>query len=385
MTSRERVMAAMECRPVDRVPVLPCLWFDHMARVSGRSYVELLAWPEHMLEAARVTREFYGADGLRVMLAPPEGWRDGTMVGDVRGEPMLLSAADRHPVARFDLAGGGRIEMVDDTFRILDRDGWPVNLRVESVADVRRIPVTSAADVERHGQAAGVRRLVSELAGRYFVAAFVSGGFTMNALLRLRGAMQGMMDLIDDPALVQAIIERALEGAIEKGKVLADCGVDGLYFGDSSASSSMISPEHYRAYCQPAYRAFVAAMRAYRPDLKLYQHCCGNYNPILEMAADEGADALHGLDPSKGMDLRDIRRRLGRKVCLWGGVATDTLLHGTPADVEREAWQCMRDGGPEGYILDAACAIPPASSFENVRALCHAPRRFAEAAAPLPG
>jgi uroporphyrinogen-III decarboxylase len=375
MNSRERMIAAMECRPVDRVPVLPCLWFDHIARVAGIPYGELLAWPDRMYGAARTTCEFYGADGLRVMLAPPEGWRDGTVVGVVDGEEMLLSEKDRHPVARFDLAGGGKVEMLDESVSILDRDGWPVSLRVESLQDVRKMRVTAAADVARSGQTAGIRRLVQELEGRLFVVAFAAGGFTMNAILRLRGAMQGMMDLIDEPALVHAIIDRALEAAIEKGKALADAGVDGLYFGDSSASSSMISPEHYRDYCQPAYRAFVKAMRAYKPGLKLYQHCCGDYNPILEMAADEGADALHGLDPSKGMDLADIRRRLGNKVCLWGGVATGTLLNGTVQDVEREARQCMRDGGPEGYILDAACAIPPDSPFANVRALCDAPRR----------
>lgn len=376
MTSRERMIAAMEGRAVDRVPVLPCLWFDHIARVAGVPYAELLAWPERMYDAARRTCEFYGADGLRVMMRPPEGWRDGTVLGDVGGEPMLLCAKDRHPVARFDLAGGGKIELLDETAHILDRDGWPVDLRVGSRADVRKIPVFSAHEVTENGQTRGVSRLVDELGGRYFVVAFAAGGFTMNAMLRLRGPMRGMMDLIDEPALVEAIIDRALEGAIEKAKALADAGVDALYFGDSAASSSMISPEHYRAYCLPAYRRFITALREYKPGLKLYQHCCGDYNPILDMAASEGADALHGLDPSAGMRLSEIRRRLGPRVCLWGGVATGTVLKGSAQEVEREACQCIREGGPQAYILDAACAIPPASPFENIRALCAAPGRF---------
>ncbi len=376
MNSHERVIAAMECRPVDRVPVLPCLWFNHIARVANVPYGHLLAWPERMYAAARKAWEFYGSDGLRIMMTPPQGWREGTEVTEVNGEIILVSQKDRHPVAKFDLSGGGKIELLDGKFRILDRDGWPSDLQVKSASDVKNIPMTSARDVVRNGQIDGIRKLVKELAGRCFVVSFTTGGFTINALIRLRGAMQGMMDLVDDPSLVHAIIDRCLEGAIEKGKALADAGVAGLYFGDSSASSSMISPDHYREYCAPAYKTFITAMRAYRPDLKLYQHCCGDYNPILEMAAEEGADALHGLDPSKGMDLKDIRRRIGRKICLWGGVATGTLLTGTPEKVRQESWQCIRDGGPEGFILDAACAIPPASPFDNVRAMCEAPTSF---------
>ena len=137
----------------------------------------------------------------------------------------------------------------------------------------------------------------------------------------------------------------------------------------------MISPQHYRKFCLPAYRKFISAVRAYNSEVKLYQHCCGNYNPILEMAADEGADALHGFDPTQGMNIADIKRRVGERVCIWGGVNTLTLLDGSTEEVAEESRQCMAAGGEEGYILDAACAIPPASSFENVRSMCQAPRK----------
>ena len=373
MTPRQRVIAAMERRRADRIPVLPCLWLDHIARVAVISYGEVLAYPEKMYNAIRTTRDFYDVDGMRVLIMPPADWRDGTVAREVDGKMMLLSAKTDQAVATFDLAGGGRVQLIDDSVRILDRASWPVDLRVESMADVKKIPIPSARQMHSRGQTVLIRELVEKVAGRYFIVGLEGEGTTINPLIRFRGE-QGLMDLVENPTLAEAIMERCTEAAVERAKALIDVGVDAVYFGDSSASSSMISPQHYSKFCLPAYRKFISAVRAYNPDVKLYQHCCGNYNPILEMAADEGADALHGFDPAQGMNITDVKRRVGDRVCIWGGVNTLTLLNGSTEEVAEESLQCMAGGGEEGYILDAACAIPPASPFENIQTMCRAPR-----------
>ena len=380
LTARERVIAAMERRELDRIPVLPCLQLNHMARVAGISYGEILAHPEKMNDAIYQAREFYDADGLRTWVLPPPDWREGTVAREVDGRMMLLSEKTGQLLAFFDMAGGGKVQLIDPGARIRtrikihDRHCWPVGLHVESVADVKKIPVPTACDFHRNGQTKLVRQLAERIAGQFFIVGMAGAGCTMNSVIRFRGSVQGLMDLWDNPVLVDAIIDRCTEASIEEAKALIDAGVDGIYFGDSAASSSMISPEHYSRFCAAAYRRFVSALRAYNSDVKIYQHCCGNYNQILEIAADEGMDALHGLDPSEGMDLADVKRRVGDRVCLFGGVQTLTFLKGTPGQVLEESIQCMNAGGPEGYILDAACAIPPQSPFENVRAMCQAPR-----------
>ena len=374
MTSRKRVIAAMERREVDRVPVIPCLWLNHIARVAGIPYGRILAFPAKMYDAIYRTREFYDADGMRALILPPPDWRAGTLAREVDGRMTLLSEKTGQPVAFFDTAGGGAIRLIDKDARILDRRGWQVGRRVESLRDVKRIPVFSARELHQAGRTEPLRELVKKVAGRHFVIAFAGGGQTTNPLLDLRGSAQGLMDLVEDPKLVDAITDRCTEASVEEAKALVDVGADAIFFGDSSASSSMISPEHYRRFCAPRYRQFVASVRAYAPHVKIYQHCCGNYNPILETAADEGVDALHGLDPTEGMDLADVKRRVGDRVCLFGGVRTLTFLTGAPEDLRAESKECMAAGGEEGYILDAACAIPPQSPFENIRAMCMAPR-----------
>ena len=81
MSSRDRVIAAMELRKPDRIPVLPCLWLDHVARVASISYGELLAQPERTYDAFYAAREFYNADGMRVAIMPPPDLRERSTLG----------------------------------------------------------------------------------------------------------------------------------------------------------------------------------------------------------------------------------------------------------------------------------------------------------------
>ena len=101
----------------------------------------------------------------------------------------------------------------------------------------------------------------------------------------------------------------------------------------------------------------------------IYIHLCGNSNLILEMMADSGAHVVEPLDPLGGVSVADAKRRVGDRVALMGGVNTLTLSRGTPSEVQAEAIQKCREGGPYGYILAAGDMIPPDTSRENLQAM----------------
>jgi MtaA/CmuA family methyltransferase len=356
----------------DRVPVLPQIWLDHASLATGYDLLELLREPSALYDVLLALWRRYRMDGIRVfMVAKPRHIveRDGHYVEiDPRTGAVL---------GRVDIEGGGTTIPIDSE---------PL---VKSKADLGKIPVLQPDDYADN-IVKPVSRFVSEVGDDLFIAGAV-GHQSINALVVNRGATQAMVDLVENPSLAMAIMERATEASINKALAFVRAGVDCLYMGDASASASLISPNHFRQYCLPLYREFVRVLRPY--GVLIYLHICGNSVPILELMADTGVDCIEPLDPLGGVDVADAKRRVGHRVALMGGVNTLTLLRGSPEEVEAEARECIRKGATGGgYILGAGDMVPRHARPENVDAMIAAAKKYgtypleAEVeAGPLPG
>ena len=172
---------------------------------------------------------------------------------------------------------------------------------------------------------------------------------------------------LDDPAFADALIDKAVALSIEKGKAMIEAGVDCLYIGDSYASASVISPAIYKRFCVPAYTQTAAEFKSM--GVFCYQHCCGNYNPLLDSLPLIGLDAMDGIDPTSGMSVGHTKERIGTELTLMGGLSCLTLIDGTPEQVYDEARQCIEAGMEGGrYVLGSACAVPRYSPMDNMMA-----------------
>jgi uroporphyrinogen decarboxylase len=84
------------------------------------------------------------------------------------------------------------------------------------------------------------------------------------------------------------------------------------------------------------------------------------------MMVDTGIDALHGIQPNIGMDVKLLKEKYGDRITLFGAVNCDTLVKGTPADIEQEVEYCLRYGAPGGgYVLTSSNSIQAGASYEN--------------------
>ncbi len=84
-------------------------------------------------------------------------------------------------------------------------------------------------------------------------------------------------------------------------------------------------------------------------------HNCGRATLLLEDIADTGPDAIETLtsDRSSGdVDLADAKRRIGDRVCLFGGF-NEHLLHEADEDAVRDEVRRCLDAAMEGggYVL----------------------------------
>jgi len=105
-------------------------------------------------------------------------------------------------------------------------------------------------------------------------------------------------------------------------------------------------------------------------------HSDGNLTSVLDDLVDLGIAGLHPIEPAS-MDIRGLKRRYGKRLCLIGNVDINTLAAGTPAQVEAEVRALLRDVAPAGgYMLSSGNSLTSYCRIENIRAMVGTLQRF---------
>ena len=88
------------------------------------------------------------------------------------------------------------------------------------------------------------------------------------------------------------------------------------------------------------------------------KHTDGNIMPIVDQLVECNPQAIHSLDPQAGVDIAEVKRLYGKKVCLIGNVNCGLMDTGTEEDVRRSALYALTNGMPGGgYIFSTSNCI----------------------------
>ena len=355
LPSRRRLMRdAMLRRPTERIPTMPQICHDVALRVYETGDCDWIDGLKRCLEDPSALYDYVirlvediDCDGLRLFIPSPP-----LQIERVADDLIAVDPRTGKRAGRIDTLGGGAL--------VPDRAPPPVATLTE--AQQRIDAMVDAFTDELAGRLREARDRVPDR----FVAS-APGGITMDTYTQLRGRTQAMVDLLERPEFVEAVMDMQAEAVIKRAEKLLPTGVDAFYIGDPSASGSLIGPWHFEQLCLPAYRKFCDHCR--NVEIPIYVHVCGNSNPILEMLASTGAHVVEPLDPLGGVSVADAKRRISDKVALMGGLNTLTLSRGTPAQVRAEAIRKCLEGGPHGYILAAGDMVPPETPLANLQAM----------------
>ncbi len=204
----------------------------------------------------------------------------------------------------------------------------------------------------------------------------VGGIFTR--VWRIMGFDTFCYALADQPNLVAELFRRVGETQLAVFRRIVDMdGIGAMWYGDDLAyySGTMVSPRILRKYLFPYLEEMGAICR--RRDLPFILHSDGNLWQVLPDLLACGLNALHPIEP-KAMDARQLKERYGDRLCLLGNVEIgETLTMGTPADVEAEVQQRIRDLGPGGgYAVGSSNTVAHYVKLENFWAMIRATRRY---------
>jgi len=378
MTSRDRLLTALDHREPDRIP------FDlGSTQVTGIHVVAYRRLRDHLgLPAV----EPHICDVVQGLALPDDDVVEKLGV-DVRGLFPLNShnwQIDLHDA-------GAYVAFVDEwgmtQHRPKDNGLYfsivksPLDRPDLTAAGVRAYPWPDTGDPQR---IAGLRESAQAYhdAGRaVMIKGVLAGIFEMSQ--RVRGMERLMIDLASDEALACAVLDKMVELKLQFWEMalprLGDL-VDVVSEADDYATqtSQLISPRMFRRVFKPRLQAVFSRIHQLAPRAKLFFHSDGNIRPILPDLVELGIDILNPIHiTAAGMEPTALKRDFGRDVCFWGGgVETQTVLpFGTPQEVRdnvRRNVDALAPGG--GYVFNTIHNIQADVPPENIVAMVEALR-----------
>jgi uroporphyrinogen decarboxylase len=153
--------------------------------------------------------------------------------------------------------------------------------------------------------------------------------------------------------------------------------IDVVLFGDDLGGQQgpLIGPEAYREYYKPYHKKLWGRARELA-DVKVQLHCCGGIYELIEDLIDAGLDAFNPVQIScRGMDPAILKTEFGDRITFWGG-GCDTqriLPMSTAEEVAshvQEMTSILSPGG--GFIFQQVHNILANVAPENVVAMMEA-------------
>jgi uroporphyrinogen-III decarboxylase len=377
MHAKERVYSAISGSMPDRVPVIPKMWVDLAANITGTDLKAILISPDRalrvMLDAGLACR----LDAVRMWHFPKKNIKDDN------GEIIECDQKGK-PIGVVDMLGGLVTHLtesksfdIQDPYMMAHHHYWTCERPIiENVEEVTRMYVPTKSDYIRFGWKDRMQEYLSEAGDKIEIIGDCDSP-TLAFCISFRGMNHALLDLLDQPELAEAIMDKGTEIAIERAKFNIDLGLRVLRLNDSAGNMSVISPALWRHFIKPRLKRFCEEVHAYNSDARIYCHICGNVMPIIEDLIETGLDCIAPLDPLGGFSVAQAKQKVGKRVSLMGGVNTMSLLNGTPDQIIEEAKLCIEGAGCEGgYILGSGCVVPRGASKENILALVDAADRY---------
>jgi uroporphyrinogen decarboxylase len=324
MSRRDRLRAAIQRQPVDRVPY--AVW-RHFPQVDRN--------PAGLAQATLRFHERYGSDFVKIT---PAGGYAVEEWGCVEGDEVR---PDGHrPCARCAVRDG------EDWKKIRPLDPNTAAGYMQQIEIIVRMGFD-----RRIGDAPVVPTLFSPL----------------SLARKLSGERLGP-DLRERPAVVRDALEAITETLIRFADLALTEGVSGIFYSIQAASRRLHPEEEYAEFGEPYDRRVLESVRG-RSSLTIV-HCHGE-QLMFERLARLPGDAWNWDDRTTPPSLAQAQALVPGAVI--GGLNQwQTLRDGTPEGAAAEAQEAIAQTGGRGLIVGPGCVLPSNTPDPNVAAVIRA-------------
>lgn len=331
MTSRQRVLAALQRQPVDRTPVCnptSVATVELMDLVDAR-FPEANRQPELMARLAATGYTELGFDTIMPVFSIIQE-------SSALGCKMQWEQKDNWPTVRMRepiWAGPEDIVIPPDFLTHPD-----TRCVIEAIKILRR---------EYGDEVAIVGKTMGPWSLGYH-------GFGVEPFLLMS---------LDDPGKTKLCLDRIKEATIQFGLAQIEAGADALTLPDH-ATGDLVSSEYYARYLRDLHIEF-----AQRLPVPIILHICGRTVDRMEYIAQTGMAAFHFDSKNAPAESMQIVRK---RISLVGNLNNPEILFSKgPEEVRLEVYRNL-DAGVE--LVGPECAIPLQTAIENLKEIPRAVR-----------
>jgi uroporphyrinogen decarboxylase len=231
-------------------------------------------------------------------------------------------------------------------------------------------------DPEAPHRLGNLAELVSQFKGKKAIIFHQRAAFMWSAYLN--GIDNLLVNFLAEPDFAHELMDMVLGVMLGIARRAIRTGADIIVLGDDYAGNKgpMFSPAVFRTFVLPRLKKMVDTI--HEEGGKVVKHSDGKLWLLLDDMVGAGIDGLNPIEAVAGMDLGEVKRKCGSRVCLIGNVdCAHMLSHGTVEEVDAAVRVCMQQGAPGGgYMLSSSNSIHSGVRPENYLAMIAAGRKY---------
>ena len=367
MTSKERILCALERGKPDRLPVSVHQWQgchldEYLGGISDIEAFERFGM-DAQIQYFEEMGQFWMPDADFMKASTPE-WRDEADIIRDHPDDRIIHHTIRTPegALTYSTAGNRKTTWITEYMVKHDDD-------IELLRKYMPVPKLNLAPVSKAYDAVGDRGILR---------GFVWGD--QASCWQHACCLADVNDLIvaclEKPDWVHAFLSILLDKKLQFVESMAGAKFDLIETGGGAGSSTVISPALHEEFCLPYDRRMHDALHAL--GFKVTYHTCGGTLGIEEMIVANNCDASETLAPPSvggNQEPWQFKEKVGDRIALIGGVDQFNVLTDGSAELIRDTVRKLfetvgRNGGYICSLSDHFFETPP----DNLQAYADAAR-----------
>jgi len=329
MRSLDRIKAAINLEPTDRLPVIAQI-FAHTALIAGKSIREYVLCGRQLAECQVKALERYGCDAVFAFM-------------DANIETEAL---------------GSKIAYRLNDYPYVQSHAFTKSTNLEAV------PIPDPSNAGRMPEILkGLGIMRRELGDEVLVVGCVLGPMTL--VTQLVGMETALYLAIDDPDGFEKLLDFATRVIIRFGAAQIEAGAHLPLLFDPSASMAVIPASFFREFELPRLTRIIKAFQS-AGALAGWLHIAGPITPVLPLLAQTGANVInfdYCVDPDEVL-------RMKSRLCFNGNIKSLDFEIAEDEEIFDEALRLKKlFSARRGFVLSSGCEIPPGSRPENIEAM----------------
>ncbi|MDC7233655.1 MAG: uroporphyrinogen decarboxylase family protein [Spirochaetales bacterium] len=195
----------------------------------------------------------------------------------------------------------------------------------------------------------------------------------------LRGLEQSLMDPVLEEELTRIILQKVSDFFLEYHRRCFEAAEGRIHFSqvtdDWGAQTGLItSPEIFQSFYKEHMERAIALVKSF--GIRVFHHDDGDMRPLLPELTEMGIDILNPVQWRCGdWDLKSMKETYGSRICFHSAVDNqETLPRGTAQEVGEQVRELVSVLASDrtGFILGPCHNLQPNTSVENILALYEA-------------